>query len=94
MRNRRLSHLADFTIESGRNNQNWVKIIAKQEVEKRIIGDKHKDEAGYTDQFKPGNNESITDKCKPDEFTITPISAIFLFHPKSWSILDWLFSRF
>ena len=26
--------------------------------------------------------------------TITPISDIFLFRPKFWSILDWLFSRF
>ena len=28
------------------------------------------------------------------KLTITPFSAVFLFRPKFWSILDWLFSRF
>ena len=40
---------------------------------------------------QPANKYTVD---KINNITITPISTVFLFHPKFWSILDWLFSLF
>ena len=80
---------ADYIFHILSSNNNYAFIIYQFRIKpvllRSLIGARERDSSLLVSFEPPANLMNIT---------ITPFFAIFLFHPKSWSILDWLFLRF